>query len=103
MTVFLLTDRTELLSVEVKGSTGSALIDISKITMYKLTESGRKEQFTIDTYDPKDFTKGCSFLFDSVVPQTPEQARFNIDPGIEPVIAEERATCLSDAAVAKRL
>jgi hypothetical protein len=45
MTVFLVTNRSEVLSVDVTGSTGSALLDVAKVNMLKFTESGRKENF----------------------------------------------------------
>jgi hypothetical protein len=100
MTVFLATNRSEIVSVDVKGSTGSALLDISSVSMLKFTESGRKENFNLDEYS-KEFEKGCSFLYD---PQT-HSGKDNIEPVpiVEPITAEERASCLTDDKVSKRL
>jgi hypothetical protein len=50
MTVFLATNRSEVLSVDVTGSTGSALLDIAKVSMLKFTESGRKDNIALDGY-----------------------------------------------------
>lgn len=88
------------MSVDVKGSTGSALLDISSVSMLKFTESGRKENFNLDEYS-KEFDKGCSFLYD---PQETKDKN-NIDqvPIVEPITAEERASCLTDEKVGKRL
>jgi hypothetical protein len=98
MTVFLVTNRSEVLSVDVTGSTGSALLDVAKVNMLKFTESGRKENFLIEPFT-KAFDKGCSFLYD------PISVLKDVDavPVVEPITPEDRASCISDAEIGSRL
>ena len=98
MTVFLATDRSEVLSVGVTGSTGSALLDIAKISMLKFTESGRKENFPIEDYS-KSFEKGCTFLYDPISVLKDADAV----PVVEPITPEDRANCIGDAEIGRRL
>jgi hypothetical protein len=98
MTVFLVTNRSEVLSVDVTGSTGSALLDVAKVNMLKFTESGRKENFPIEPYT-QAFDKGCTFLYD------PISVLKDVDavPVVEPITPEDRANCIDDNEIGRRL
>jgi hypothetical protein len=91
MTVFLTTNRSEIYTVDVTGTTGSALLDISGINMQKFLNSGRQMGIPVNGHE-KVFMKGCAFIFDP-----------KVEEKFEPIKAEERANCLSEEQVGTRL